>query len=203
MDRESDLDQHTDSPKTRYISTASSVFAEKGYNAASLAGIAHKLGVTKQALLHFFGSKAALYEEVLKALSDRLLSSIQNVEGTSPEEQLHNFFLQLSTGSLEKPADTQLVLRALLDAQASSENWPLKPFLDALGALAHKTKRWSQASDAELFCWIYQLIGSIQHFAISQVTLKGMYGAEAFDVLRETHSAQLRAALADLEKKPG
>ncbi|EEA94579.1 TetR/AcrR family transcriptional regulator [Pseudovibrio sp. JE062] len=196
------MDQHADSPKTRYISTASSVFAEKGYNAASLAGIADKLGVTKQALLHFFGSKAALYEEVLKALSDRLLSSIQNVEGTSPDEQLRNFFLQLSTASLEKPADTQLVLRALLDAQVSSESWPLKPFLDALGALAHKTKRWSQASDAELFCWIYQLIGSIQHFAISQVTLKGMYGTEAFDVLRETHSAQLRAALADLEKDP-
>ncbi|SFU08849.1 transcriptional regulator, TetR family [Pseudovibrio denitrificans] len=197
------MDQHADSPKTRYISTASSVFAEKGYNAASLADIANQLDVTKQALLHFFGSKAALYEEVLKALSDRLLSSIQNVEGTSPEEHLRNFFLQLSTTSLKKPADTQLVLRALLDAQASSGNWPLKPFLDALGALAHKTKRWSQASDAELFCWIYQLIGSIQHFAISQVTLKGMYGAEAFDVLRETHSAQLRTALADLEKKPG
>ncbi|AEV36512.1 transcriptional regulator, TetR family [Pseudovibrio sp. FO-BEG1] len=197
------MDQHTDNPKTRYISTATSVFAEKGYNAASLADVANQLGVTKQALLHFFGSKAALYEEVLKALSNRLLSSIQNVEGASPEEQLRSFFLQLSTASLEKPADTQLVLRALLDAQVSSESWPLKPFLDALGALAHKTKRWSQASDAELFCWIYQLIGSIQHFAISQVTLKGMYGAEAFDVLRETHSAQLRAALADLEKDPG
>lgn len=122
------MDQHADSPKTRYISTASSVFAEKGYNAASLADIANQLDVTKQALLHFFGSKAALYEEVLKALSDRLLSSIQNVEGTSPEEHLRNFFLQLSTTSLKKPADTQLVLRALLDAQASSGNWPLKHF---------------------------------------------------------------------------
>ncbi|KZL25993.1 HTH-type transcriptional regulator BetI [Pseudovibrio sp. WM33] len=202
MEREQDLDQHAESPRTRYITTASAVFAQKGYHAASLAGIADRLGVTKQALLHFFGSKARLYEEVLSALSDRLLRSIENVEGTTPETKLRTFFLQLSEDALCNVEDTQLVARALLDAQTTSENWPMKPFLDALGALAHKTKRWSKASDAELFCWIYRHIGSIQHFAISQTTLKGMYGKEAFDVLKETHQAQLRAALADLEKDP-
>lgn len=196
------MDQHTDSPRTRYITAASAVFAHKGYHAASLAGVADQLGVTKQALLHFFGSKVVLYEEVLSALSDRLLSSIENVEGTTPEAKLRTFFLHLSQDALCNVEDTQLVARALLDAQTTSENWPMKPFLDALGALAHKTKRWSKASDAELFCWIYQHIGSIQHFAISQTTLRGMYGAEAFNVLKETHQAQLRAALADLENDP-
>ncbi|WP_109314934.1 TetR/AcrR family transcriptional regulator [Pseudovibrio ascidiaceicola] len=196
------MDQHTDSPRTRYITAASAVFAHKGYHAASLAGIADQLGVTKQALLHFFGSKVVLYEEVLSALSDRLLSSIENVEGTTPEVKLRTFFLHLSQDALCNVEDTQLVARALLDAQTTSENWPMKPFLDALGALAHKTKRWSKASDAELFCWIYQHIGSIQHFAISQTTLRGMYGAEAFNVLKETHQAQLRATLADLENDP-
>ncbi|MGH0002381.1 TetR/AcrR family transcriptional regulator [Pseudovibrio ascidiaceicola] len=196
------MDQYADSPRTRYITAASAVFAHKGYHAASLAGIADQLGVTKQALLHFFGSKVVLYEEVLSALSDRLLSSIENVEGTTPEVKLRTFFLRLSEDALGNVEDTQLVARALLDAQTTSENWPMKPFLDALGALAHKTKRWSKASDTELFCWIYQHIGSIQHFAISQTTLRGMYGAEAFDVLKETHQAQLRATLADLENDP-
>lgn len=196
------MEHHTDSPRTRYITTASKVFAEKGYHAASLTSIADKLGVTKQALLHFFSSKAGLYDEVMNALSGRLLASMQNIEGASPEERLRAFFLRLSKEALRHPEDTQLVVHALLDAQPSSEIWPLKPFLDTLGALAHLTKRWSTASDAELFCWIYQLMGSIQHFAISQTTLKSMYGTGAFESLKEAHQAQLEAALADLEKTP-
>ncbi|GHB41259.1 hypothetical protein GCM10007094_33370 [Pseudovibrio japonicus] len=196
------MENPVDSPKMRYITMASKVFAEKGYHAASLTSITDKLGVTRQALLHFFGSKAGLYTHVMKALSDRLLTSIQNVEGVTPEERLRAFFLQLSEEALTCPQDTQLLVHALLDAQETTEIWPLKPFLDALGALAHQTKRWSEASDADLFCWIYQLLGSIQHFAISQSTLKGMYGAGAFEFLKEAHQAQLEATLSDLEKTP-
>ncbi len=196
------MNDYIDNPKSRYIVTATEVFAQKGYNAASLSSIADKLNVTKQALLHFFGSKAKLYEEVLKALAKRLLASIKAAQGTLPEERLHNFFLYLFEESLANPDDTQLILRALLDAQTTSQTWPLKSFLEALETLARETTRWSDADQAEVFCWIYQLIGLVQHFVVSQNALKGMYGEQVFAVLAKAHKARLVTTLAELEIEP-
>lgn len=55
--------------RERFIEAATDVFAERGFYGTSIAAIADALPLTKQALLHHFGSKEKLYAEVLKRKS--------------------------------------------------------------------------------------------------------------------------------------
>ena len=50
------------------VEVARRLFSERGFYGVSVAAIASELGITKQALLHHFGTKEALYAEVLLGL---------------------------------------------------------------------------------------------------------------------------------------
>ena len=57
--------QRGDSRRDELIHAASELFAENGYRDTSIADIAQRVGVTQQALLYYFGSKAALLDAVI------------------------------------------------------------------------------------------------------------------------------------------
>ena len=63
--------------KTReqLLDVARHQFAMTGFYGTSIASIANELGLSKQALLHHFGSKDKLYGEILKEISERSLSN--------------------------------------------------------------------------------------------------------------------------------
>ena len=61
-----------------FVETATALFSEKGFYGVSLATIADELGLTKQALLHHFGSKQKLYGEVLQATADRMMRLLRD-----------------------------------------------------------------------------------------------------------------------------
>jgi AcrR family transcriptional regulator len=48
-----------------FLDAAKRHFAQRGFYGASIAAIAEELGLTKQALIHHFGTKERLYGEVL------------------------------------------------------------------------------------------------------------------------------------------
>ncbi len=52
------------------LDTARHVLAEQGLDAVTLTGVANELGMTKQALYHYFPSKDALLNDLLTALFD-------------------------------------------------------------------------------------------------------------------------------------
>ena len=132
--------------RDRYIETATRLFAEKGVEGASLAAIAAECGVSKQALLHFFGSKAQIYREVLERLADRLSQSLQAAHSDDPAETLIAYFKENGRAAAEAPDDARLVARALLDGDPAAKSWPLKPYLDALTGLARATPPWRDRS---------------------------------------------------------
>ena len=55
--------------REEYLDAAEALFAERGFYGVSIAAIAEQLGLTKQALLHHFKSKAQLYGDVLHRIS--------------------------------------------------------------------------------------------------------------------------------------
>ncbi|MFC3614187.1 TetR/AcrR family transcriptional regulator [Lutimaribacter marinistellae] len=172
-------------PRERYLAIATSAFAETGYHGVSLARLAETAGVTKQALLHFFGTKERLYTEILTALAQRLSAKIDEIEAPDAETRLVAYFDAHAAGALSQPDDAKLVIRALLDSDAAARIWPMKPYLEKLVNLALLTRRWRGADKREVLAGLYQLIGSIQYFAISNPTLTGMYGDTASTTLAE------------------
>lgn len=60
------------STRDRMIEEARALFAERGFYGVSIAQIAAELGLTKQALLHHFGTKERLYGLVLEQIAGEL-----------------------------------------------------------------------------------------------------------------------------------
>lgn len=191
--------------REQLLDAATALFAEKGFYGVSIANVADELGLTKQALLHHFGSKERLYGEVLKRISDRIEGFVQAAQSkrAEPEEQFVELLQSTLETTLESNARTRLLMRELLDNRGRAENagsWYLKPFLEALVAMLKRVPAWKAASDADALAAVYQLLGAINYFVVSSPTLKSMIGADAYDRLVKAFPKQLerliKAALA-------
>jgi AcrR family transcriptional regulator len=70
--------------RARIFDAALGVFADRGYDAASIAEIGQRAGVAKSVMYHHFGSKAGLYEAVVKAQNADLIDQITAALPTDP-----------------------------------------------------------------------------------------------------------------------
>jgi AcrR family transcriptional regulator len=62
--------------RARILEAALQAFAERGYNAASIAEIGERAGIAKSVMYHHFGSKAGLYEAVVEAQTADLVTAV-------------------------------------------------------------------------------------------------------------------------------
>jgi TetR/AcrR family transcriptional regulator len=71
-----------DRPKRRkeeILDVATSLFAERGYDGASMNDVAERVGMRKASLFYHFATKDALYEAVLDGLVERLATPLSAV----------------------------------------------------------------------------------------------------------------------------
>ncbi len=174
--------------RDRFLDTAETRFAESGFYGASIAAIAGDLGLTKQALLHHFGSKEKLYGYVLQRISDRFeaMANVAEELADNPVLRLKAYFQQLYQASSAQPAQTRLLMRELLDNKhraATAETWYLKPFLTGLIAMVQAMPGWQDVSEAKAFAMVYQCLGAINYYSISKPTLIGIFGPQAYAAL--------------------
>lgn len=168
------------STREKFIEAATDVFAEKGFHGASIASIASALGLTKQALLHHFGSKEKLYGEVLARISGNIMKDMEAVQRGSADStsQLEAFFVRFHETASAQGREIGLLVRELLDNEQRAEkatNWYLKPFLEALTDLTMAQEDWQGRPRAEALAAVYQILGIINYFAISRPTLSNMF----------------------------
>ena len=113
----------SETTRERLLQVARRQFAEKGYYGASIASIADALGLTKQALLHHFGSKEKLYGEVLAAIATRLTRHAARARdaGADPVAQLEAVVVARADDAPDDVLDAQLLMRELLDNAPRAE----------------------------------------------------------------------------------
>ena len=186
--------------REQFISAATKAFAERGFYGTSIAAIADALPYTKQALLHHFGSKEKLYGEVLKRISDRLMGELEQVRerNLNPRERLEETFIQFYKASVRHRDDAQLLMRELLDNKRRAETartWYLKPFLETLTDMVMSDPTVAVASRQTALSIVYQLLGAINYFVISEPTLTQMYGKRHFSKLRAGYEGELRTLI--------
>ena len=186
--------------REQFLDTAEALFAERGFYGVSIAAIADELGLTKQALLHHFGSKEKLYGAVLQRISDAYDRKHDDATGSSadPVENLKSYLLSLAAEAPQETARTQLLMRELLDNRRRAEQagtWYLKPFLESLIGMVRAVPGWETASEARALALAYQLLGAINYFAVSQPTLTGIFGKKAYAALDAEFEGQLAALI--------
>ena len=178
----------TPSTRVELLQAAIALFAERGFDGVSIAKIAGELGLTKQALLHHFSTKEKLYGEVLDHISQEfaVLRARAIASSADPEEQLFAYLLALARGGPEHNVRSRILMRELLDNKRRASTagvWYLKPFLEDLIGRLRVLPDWASASEAEAFAAVYQLLGAINYYAISEPTLRAIVGSKRYNAL--------------------
>lgn len=187
----------TDS-RSRFIKVARRHFAEAGFDGTSIAAIADDVGLTKQALLHHFGSKEKLYGDVLQQIAEGVTRELKELAAAKkhPYEALETLLVERIVGQLEESESTRILIRELLDNRnraQTARTWYLKPYLDGLIALVKANPATAHLSDAQALVAVYQLIGAVNYLVISEPTLSRMYGKRRFDEMKRAYAEELRA----------
>ena len=190
----------TRSTRDQFLHAARRLFAERGFYGVSIANIADELGLTKQALLHHFKNKEKLYGEVLGQISDELEAICQGAQNSehTPAAQLKTFFLRIIATKQSEYIRTRLLMRELLDNQPRADKaaaWPLRPFLTELIKMAKAVPAWENATDAQALALIYQLLGAVNYYGVSEPTLRGIFGASGFSALKKAFEPQFETMI--------
>ena len=186
--------------RQRFVDAATRLFAERGYHGVSIAAVSAEMGLTKQALIHHFGTKEKLYGEVLQQLAERFEEVMRAAlqKPGSGRVKAQAVFLALYEHMANQSADARIIVRELLDnvdRAAESRKWYLRPFLDSLAEMCRQMPGWQHASQAEIDAAVYQLIGAINYFAVSGATLARMFGPDRHASLETAFPAVLARLL--------
>lgn len=192
-----------ESRRVEFIRAATGLFADRGFYGTSIAAVAAELGLTKQALLHHFPTKDKLYGAVFEEISDRVMMTLAvgQDDDMTAEDRLEVFFVRFCETALQDNTDVRLILRELLDNRHRADTagrWYLKPFLQELAAMVQDTNAWQGASRDSALVAAYHLLGSISYFAVSEVTLAGIFGEETAQELETRFTQHIRESLRNL-----
>jgi len=184
----------------KFLEVAERLFAQRGFDGVSISKIASALNLTKQALLHHFGSKEKLYGLVLKRISEDYETHQSEFlrQTSNAHADFINYFMALHDFAHHNTQRTQLLMRELLDNNERAESaghWYLKPFLRNLIDLVKRQTSFIDAGDAKSLALAYQLLGAINYFAISKATLTGIYGRDIYAELRDQDRDQFETLL--------
>ncbi len=105
--------------RTLIVTAARAQFAEAGYDRATFRSIATAAGVDPALVVHFFGSKANLFHEVMQlppAVADALVTVADG-----PPEQMGRRLAQMLVGALENPETRPVVLGRIRCASSHPE----------------------------------------------------------------------------------
>jgi len=103
--------------KEEIVAEATRLFAERGYEGASMGDLAERVGLRKASLFHHFSSKDVLYATVLTQLMDSVKSAITSAamaEG-SFEQRLDALTDALTTTLGAQPHAARLLVREAMD----------------------------------------------------------------------------------------
>ena len=184
------------STRERLLTEAERLFAERGFYGVSIAAVSTELGLTKQALLHHFGSKEKLYAEVLKRISTRLGTLVAPADSdiTNPQQVLTGYLIRIAKNAREEPHQMSLLMRELLDNQERADivqSWYLGSFLKELVQMLKAVEHWSNVPDQVVLATIMQFLGAINYYAVSGPTLKGIFGNDVYSALDDQFDDQL------------
>src|SRR5438105_8105529 len=108
--------------RAQLIEVGRSVFAQRGYEAASVEEIAERAKVSKPIVYEHFGGKESLYAVIVDREVDQIMASIVVAVGSgSPRERLEQAALAFLTYVKERPEGFAVLLRDAPPSQRGGE----------------------------------------------------------------------------------
>ncbi len=184
-----------DDVRSRIIEAAGPVFAERGYEGATVREICRRAGVNVAAVNYYFGSKERLYAETFARLHPAKRHGplvLQWPPGTPPEEKLAGFVRTMLHRLLESKTaawEEQLVVRELLNPTPICRPMMREHFRTGFGQLDEilrellpaelpEYRRHQIAFSIVAQCVYYRTARNVVGMIISPSERKAYYGTE-------------------------
>lgn len=177
-----------DDTKLRLLETAGTVFAEKGFRAATVREICQRAGVNLAAVNYHFGDKERLYIESVKRAH---FCRGQHVpppswpEDTAPEDKLRDVvraILQRMLDAPDEPWHGQLMMRELQQPTAACTELVrdyMRPHFDLMRAIL-KELLPETTGDDKLRLIAFGIVGQCLHFRLGRAIIGMLIPAEEF-----------------------
>jgi AcrR family transcriptional regulator len=128
------------------LQAATALFAERGFEGASVQEIAEAVGLTKPGVLHHFPSKDEIRQAVLMAIVDHWQKRLPQLllAASAGEDRFASVFGELHGFFSEDPHRSRLVLREVLDRPDHVRGLlmgPLKPWIEAIGGYVERGQK--------------------------------------------------------------
>ena len=115
--------------RARIGTVAEALFAERGFDGASIREIAEQAGATKALIYHYYDNKEALYQTLLEDAVSGVVAQVEAIaeNGTEPEAQIRAVVQVFIDAYHEAPHRFQMVQRTIDDhhaiAAVLAERW--------------------------------------------------------------------------------
>ena len=177
-------------------SAARSQFAEVGYDRATMRSIASAARVDPALIVHFFGSKEALFREVT-ALPADLMSVMRSVVD-GPREHVGRRFAQAIVAMLENPGTRAVVLARLRSAASHAEAAALVRELVSHDVGVLTKALTDDAPETRAVLVGTQIVGlAFSRYVVAVEPIASLAPAELVDVLTPTFQRLLVGSLTD------
>jgi AcrR family transcriptional regulator len=185
----------TRATKERLVAAAASLFAERGYHAASIRDIARRAGANVASGHYHYGSKKALYLEVLRDQFRSVESELRKRGGSRPPEELsrlsHDEIVEVLRSRIRTILDlligpspslhATLMQREMCDP---SEALPvivaefIVPMTEEMAAIVHHLYPRMSADDVE--CCVRSIAGQMLFYRFAMPAMLHVQGRDEY-----------------------
>jgi AcrR family transcriptional regulator len=184
-----------DDTRRRVLQAAGPVFADHGYQAATVREICRKAGVNLASVNYHFGDKQRLYVETVKRAHQSRAEQVPLPDwppGTSAQQRLRDFIRTLTTrmlGGKVAPWETRLMLREVLQPTEACEGLVeeyFRPHFEMLLAILDELlpaetppyKRQQIAFSIVGQCLYYRVANDVVRLLVSEDELERHYAPD-------------------------
>jgi TetR/AcrR family transcriptional regulator len=103
--------------RARIFAAAAAEFAARGYAGANMDRVARAARLNKAMIYYHFGSKAALYREILRDMFDEVGRRVREVaaSGAPPDDKVRGFVAAIATAAAARPHFPPIWLREVAE----------------------------------------------------------------------------------------
>ncbi|WP_425037439.1 TetR family transcriptional regulator C-terminal domain-containing protein [Primorskyibacter sp. S187A] len=164
------------------MAAALEVFAKHGLRGATLEKIAAEAGMSKPHVVYYFGSKDAIYTELLESLLEVWLQPLRDLSEThDPLEAILTYMRRKLRMSEEMPRESKLFATEILHgaprtrAQLSGD---LKALVDDKAALIASWSAAGKIAEIDPHHLIFSIWAMTQHYADFDIQVQAILGPD-------------------------
>lgn len=162
------------------LRAALDVFAADGLRGATLARIAEEAGMSKPHVVYYFGSKEAIYVELLESLLETWLSPLRDMSAKGdPLAEILTYVRRKLRMSCEMPRESRLFASEILQGAPHTQeqlSGGLKALVDEKAALIARWSADGRLAPIDPHHLIFSIWAMTQHYADFDVQVRAVLG---------------------------